>query len=168
MLLGCLQPGQTSSLYSDALNRLADQLHYLSFSGDKTQDSTRFWFDIRANLRREMEERKKRFEDKNDVRGRMADVLKKLAGGVTVFDGVHIFTPHTDVPDDSALRLIVLPPEQFYTKEESRFATEAVMEHVRQHGRAPRYRGNRLIFLAPDHGALTRLRDCIRTSLAWN
>ena len=24
ILLGCLQPGQTSSLYSDALNRLAD------------------------------------------------------------------------------------------------------------------------------------------------
>ncbi len=168
VLLGCLQPGQTSSLYSDALNRLADQLHYLSSSGDKTQDSTRFWFDIRANLRREMEERKKRFEDKNEVRGRMADVLKKLAGGVTFFDGVHILTPHADVPDDSALRLIVLPPEQFYSKEEPRLANDAVMEHVRQHGTAPRYRGNRLIFLAPDHGALTRLRDCIRTALAWN
>ena len=168
VLLGCLQPGQTSSLYSDALNRLADQLHYLSSTGDKTQDSTRFWFDIRANLRREMEERKKRFEDKNEVRGRMADVLKKLTGGVTFFDGVHILTPHTDVPDDSALRLIVLTPEQFYSKEEPRLATEAVMEHVRQHGTAPRYRGNRLIFLAPDHGALTRLRDCIRTALAWN
>jgi predicted AAA+ superfamily ATPase len=34
VLLGCLQPGQTSSLYSDALNRLADQLHYLNASGD--------------------------------------------------------------------------------------------------------------------------------------
>ena len=47
-------------------------------------------------------------------------------------------------------------------------ANEAVAEHVRQHGAAPRYRGNRLIFLAPDHGALTRLRDSIRTVLAWN
>jgi len=168
VLLGCLQPGQISSLYSDALNRLADQLHYMSSSGDKTQDSTRFWFDIRANLRREMEERKKRFEDKNEVRGRMADVLKKLAGGGTIFDGVHVLTPHADVPDDSAMRLIVLPPEQFYSKEEPCLATDAVIEHVRQHGTAPRYRGNRLIFLAPDHGALTRLRDCIRTALAWN
>lgn len=168
VLLGCLQPGQTSSLYSDALNRLADQLHYLGSSGDKSQDSTRFWFDTRANLRREMEERKKRFEDKNEVRGRMADVLKKLVGGATFFDGVHVFTPHTDVPDDSALRLIVLPPEHFYSREEPRLANEAVAEHVRQHGTAPRYRGNRLIFLAPDHGALTRLRDSIRTVLAWN
>ncbi|KAA6181510.1 hypothetical protein F2Q65_19180, partial [Thiohalocapsa marina] len=48
---GCLQPGQTSSVYTDALSRLADRLHYLNSSGDKTQDTTRFWFDTRANLR---------------------------------------------------------------------------------------------------------------------
>ena len=94
VLLGCLQPGQTSSIYSDALNRLADRLHYLNSSGDKAQDATRFWFDTRANLRREMEERKKRFDDKNEVRGKMAEVLKKLAGGATFFDGT-ISSPPT-------------------------------------------------------------------------
>ncbi|MFA7234004.1 MAG: DUF499 domain-containing protein [Terrimicrobiaceae bacterium] len=168
VLLGCLQPGQTSSLYSDALNRLADQLHYMSSSGDKAQDATRYWFDTRANLRREMEERKKRFEDKNEVRGRMAEIVKKLAAGATFFDGVHIFTPHSDVPDDSALRLVVLPPEQFYSREEPRLANEAALDYVRNNGTKPRYRGNRLLFLAPDHGVLTRLRDCIRVALAWN
>ena len=168
VLLGCLQPGQTSSLYSDALNRLADQLHYMSSSGDKSQDATRYWFDTRANLRREMEERKKRFEDKNEVRGRMAEIVKKLAAGATFFDGTHIFTPHSDVPDDSALRLVVLPPEQFYSREEPRLANEGVLDCVRNNGTKPRYRGNRLLFLAPDHGALTRLRDCIRVALAWS
>lgn len=168
VLLGCLQPGQTSSLYSDALNRLADQLHYLSSSGDKSQDTTRYWFDTRANLRREMEERKKRYEDKNEVRGRMAEIVKKLAAGATFFDGVHVFTPHSDVPDDGALRLVMLPPEQFYAKDEPRLASDGVLEHVRNNGTKPRYRGNRLLFLAPDHGALTRLRDCIRVALAWN
>lgn len=168
ILLGCLQPGQTSSLYSDALNRLSDQLHYMSSSGDKSQDSTRYWFDTKANLRREMEERKKRFEDKNEVRGRMAEVVKKLTAGATFFDGTHIFTPHSDVPDDGALRLVVMPPELFYSREESRLATEGVLDYVRNNGTKPRYRGNRLLFLAPDHGALTRLRDCIRVALAWN
>ena len=168
VLLGCLQPGQTSSLYSDALNRLADQLHYMSSSGDKSQDATRYWFDTRANLRREMEERKKRFEDKNEVRGRMAEVVKKLAAGATFFDGTHIFTPHSDVPDDGALRFVVLPPEQFYSREEPRLANDAVLDYVRNNGTKPRYRGNRLLFVAPDHGALARLRDCIRVALAWN
>ena len=167
VLLGCLQPGQASSLYSDALNRLVDQLHYLNSSGDKAQEATRYWFDTRANLRREMEERKKRFED-GAVRGRMAEILKRLTSNAGFFDGTHIFTPHSDVPDDGALRLIVLPPEQFYTREESRAAFEGVFQHVRNHGTAPRYRSNRLLFLAPDHGALARLRDCIRVALAWN
>jgi uncharacterized protein len=168
ILLGCLQPGQASSLYSDALNRLADQLHYLTSSGDRTQDATRYWFDTRANLRREMEERKKRFEDKNEVRGRMAEVLKKLNAGATFFDGTHIFTPHGDVPDDGALRLVMLAPEQFYSRDEPRLAFDAVLDFARNNGTKPRYRGNRLIFVAPDHGALARLRDCIRVALAWN
>ena len=168
VLLGCLQPGQTSSLYSDALNRLADKLHYMNSSGDKALDSTRYWFDTRANLRREMEERKKRFEDKNEVRGRMAEVVKKLAAGAAFFDGTHVFTPHGDVPDDTALRLVVLSPEQSYFRDDPRLAFDSVLEYVRNNGTKPRYRGNRLLFLAPDHGALTRLRDCIRVALAWN
>jgi predicted AAA+ superfamily ATPase len=79
----------------------------LNSSGDKAQDTTRFWFDTRANLRREMEDRKRRFDDKTEVRGKIADALKHGAGNATFFDGVHIFTPHSDVPDDSALRLVV-------------------------------------------------------------
>ncbi len=167
ILLGCLQPGQVSSIYSDALNRLSDRLHYLNNSGDKTQETTRYWFDIRANLRREMEERKKRFDDKNDVRLRMAEIVKNLTAGGTLFDGTHVFTPDSDVPDDSALRLVVLPPEQFYSREEDSLAMEGVLKHLRNNGGKPRYRGNRLLFLVADHGALARLRDCIRTALAW-
>jgi predicted AAA+ superfamily ATPase len=53
------------------------RLHYVNASGDKGQDATRFWFDTRANLRREMEDRKRRFDDKTEVRGKIADVLKK-------------------------------------------------------------------------------------------
>src|SRR5262245_52649661 len=167
VMLGCFQPGQSSSIFSDALNRLADRLHYLNSSGDKAQDATRFWFDTRANLRREMEDRKRRFDDKNEVRGRIADVLKKLTGGNAFFEGAHTFTPHADVPDDSALHLVILSPEQFYSRDETRLAVDAVLDYVRNHGDKPRYRGNRLIFLAPDNGTLTRLRDCIRVALAW-
>jgi len=167
VLLGCLQPGQVSSLYSDALNRLADHLHYLSSSGDRAQESTRYWFDTRANLRREMEERKKRFDDKTDVRARMADVVTKLVANATFFEGKHVFTPHGDVPDDGALRLVVLPPDQFYSHEEPRLAFDGVQEFVRHNGSKPRHCGNRLLFVAPDHVALARLRDCIRVALAW-
>jgi predicted AAA+ superfamily ATPase len=167
IVLGCLQPGQAASIYADALGRLADRLHYLNASGDRSQDATRFWFDTRANLRREMEDRKRRFDDRTEVRGKIADALKKTVGNVTSFDGVHTFTPHSDVPDDSALRLVVLPPEAWYAREEHRLAFEAVLETIGKNGAKPRYRSNRLLFLAPDHGALSRLNDATRVALAW-
>jgi hypothetical protein len=168
VLLGCLQPGQTSATYIDALNRLADRLHYLNSSGDKAQEATRFWFDTRANLRREMEERKRRFEDGTDVRGKIGEALKKMVGSATFFDGVHIFTPHGDVPDDSALRLVVLAPENCHSRDLKQPAEGAVLDYVRNNGTKPRYRGNRLVFLAPDMAVLARLRDTARVALAWN
>ena len=167
ILLGCFQPGQTAALYTDALGRLADRLHYLNSSGDKAQDTTRYWFDTRANLRREMEDRKKRFDDTSEVRGKLAAVLNKLKGGMTFFDGVHIFTPHSDVADDGSLRCVILGPEYGYAKEEPRLAFDAVLEFLKNNGTKPRHRGNRLLFIAPDYAMLSRVRDCIRTALAW-
>lgn len=167
VILGCLQPGQTSSVFGDALNRIVDRAHYLNSSGDKALENTRFWFDTRANLRREMEDRKGRFDDRTDVRGRIAEILKGLTKGVTFFDGVHLFVPHSDVGDDSQLRLVVLPPENSYAKEETRLAYDAVQTYLKQHGTTPRQRGNRLLFLAPDHATTARLRDAVRTALAW-
>lgn len=168
ILLGCIQPGQVSSTYSDSLNRLADRLHYLNSSDDKAKDATRFWFDTRANLRREMEDRKRRFNDKNEVRSKLFDILSKECGSVkSFFDGVHVMTQDGDVPDDSALRFVVLSPEHYFSKEESRPAFRAVDDYLSKNGKKPRYRCNRLIFLAADHSSLGRLRDCIRVVLAW-
>jgi predicted AAA+ superfamily ATPase len=167
VLLGCLQPGQTAAIYTDALNRIADRLHYLNSSGDKASDTTRFWFDTRANLRREMEDRKRRFDDQSDVRGRIKDVAEKLFNRSSLFEGVHPFTPHADVPDDSALRLVILPPEHWFLKEARREAEDAVLECLRSHGSQPRHRANRVLFVAPDNAVLSRLRDATRTALAW-
>jgi predicted AAA+ superfamily ATPase len=167
IVLGCLQSEQTSSVYSDALNRLADRLHYLNSSGDKTLDTTRFWFDTRANLRREMEDRKRRFNERTEVRGKIGEALNESVGNATFFDGVHVFTPHSDVPDDSGLRLVVLPPENWYSREEARPATDAVLEWMKNNGTKPRHRQNRLLFLAADHGTIARLNDAARVALAW-
>jgi predicted AAA+ superfamily ATPase len=167
ILLGCLQPGQATAVYSDVLNRLTDRLHYLNSNGDKSADATRYWFDTRANLRREMEDRKRRFDDKTDVRKKIEEVVKRLFVNLSLFDGVHVFTPHADVPDDSALRLVILSPEQWYMKSTPRQAEDAVHEYLRMHGGQPRHRANRLVFVAADHAVLNRLQDAVRTALAW-
>lgn len=168
VLLGCLQPEQSSSLYADALGRLRDTLHYLNTSTEGGPESVRYWFDTRANLRREMEERKQRFDDQRDLKPKIAEVVRSLCGSISVFDGLHVFTTHGDVPDDRNLRLVVLTPEQFYCKSEPKLSNEAVLECLQKNGNNPRYRGNRLIFLAPDHTTLPRLKESCKTVLAWS
>src|SRR5215831_4855850 len=59
-------------------------------------------------------------------------------GGAAFFEGVHVFTSHSDVPDDSALRLILLPPDKWYSREEGRLAFDAVLEVIRSNGPKPR------------------------------
>jgi uncharacterized protein len=86
VVLGCVQPGQQTGVFKDALRRLSDHLHYLNSANN------RFWFDTRPNLRREMEERKRRFQDKDDVVPAIRERLQKsFATGV--FGGIHVFTP---------------------------------------------------------------------------
>jgi predicted AAA+ superfamily ATPase len=166
IVLGCLQPGQAPAVYTDALSGIADRLHYLNSNGDGNAENVRYWFDTHANLRREMEDRKRRFDDA-EVRKRVETVTQKLFSNSSAFDAVHIFTPHADVPDDSVLRLIVLSPDQWYAKESRRQADDAVHDYLKNHGTQPRHRANRLLFIAPDQTTIGRLLDATRTVLAW-
>lgn len=158
--LGVAQPGQQVGIYKDALRRLGDRLHYLN-SGNN-----RFWFDTRPNLRREMEERKRRFQDKEDVFPAIRDrVQKTFASGV--FGGIHIFTSSSDVPDDWQLRLVVLPPDAAFSRSGQSLAIERATEILKNRGDQPRFKQNRLIFLAADYDSVSRLKDQVRSTLAW-
>lgn len=158
--LGVAQPGQQVGIYKDALRRLGDRLHYLN-SGNN-----RFWFDTRPNLRREMEERKRRFQDKEDVFPAIRDrVQKTFASGV--FGGIHIFTASSDVPDDWQLRLVVLPPDAAFTRSGQSLAIDRATEILKNRGDQPRFKQNRLIFLAADYDSVSRLKDQVRSTLAW-
>lgn len=56
-----------------------------------------------------MAERKRRFQDKEDVFPAVRDRLQRgFASGI--FGRTHVFTTSGDIPDDWQLRLVVLPP----------------------------------------------------------
>lgn len=162
VVLGCAQPDQVVDLFKDALRRLSDRLHYLNSAGD------RFWFDTRANLRREMEERKRRFEGKEheEIYPVIKTYLQKLLAG-DLFEGIHVFTPAGDVPDDMALRLVVLAPDAGFNKSLPKIAVDKAIEILRSRGDQPRQRQNRLIFLGADQQSVGRLIDQVKTMLAW-
>ena len=160
ILLGSLQPGQQPGLFRDALDGLHQRLHYLNSRDD------RFWFDTRPNLRREMEERKRRFQDAQHVRPALKDRLQKLVS-CSLFDAVHVFVPGQDIADDTQLRLVVLPPESAWAKTMPKPAQEAAGIILTRRGEQPRSRQNRLVFLAADFSTVGRLTDQVRTLLAW-
>lgn len=160
ILLGTVQPGQQVGLFKDALRSLADKLHYLNSTNN------RYWFDTRPNLRREMEERKKRFKDKEDVFPAIRKrVQESFASGV--FGGIHVFTDSVDVPDDWQLRLVVLAPDAGYSKSGPSQAIGKATEILKSRGEQPRQKQNRLVFLAADSDSVSRLKDQVRSLLAW-
>lgn len=160
IVLGVAQPGQQVGIYKDALRRLGDRLHYLN-SGNN-----RFWFDTRPNLRREMEDRKRRFQDKEDVFPAIRERLQRsFASGV--FGGNHVFTASGDVPDDFQLRLVVLPPDAAFSRSDQSLATTRAAEILKHRGDQPRFKQNRLIFLVADFDSVSRLKDQVRSTLAW-
>ena len=164
ILLGCAIPGQVISIYEDVLKRLRDSLHYLFADGD------RFWFDTRPNLRREMETRKAKL-DGMLLAKTLKDTTTRLAGHGQFFAGVHVFTPHADIPDEigNGPRLVLLPPElsTAYSRGNEKLAFSAAEEILEHRGEQPRLRRNRLFFIAPDLNIISRVNDQCRIYLAW-
>ncbi len=160
ILLGSAQPGQPPARFKDALKRLADRLQYLN-SGN-----SRYWFDTRPNLRREMEDRKRRFNDKEDVFPAIQNRIERMLAR-QIFGGIHVFTPSADIPDDWLLRLVVLPPDSAFSRAGESLAINKAGEILRARGDQPRQKQNRLIFLAADFDTVSRLKDQVRSMLAW-
>lgn len=162
ILLGSVQPGQVVGVFEDVLKRLRDRLHYLY------ADQDRFWLDTKPNLRREMESRKQNI-DKLILSDELKRRVTSIFGRQSIFSGVHVFTSSSDVPDDygAGPRLVVLAPDQGYTRSDSSKAVAAAENILSFRGEQPRQKRNRLIFFAADSDAVSRLNDAARTYLAW-
>lgn len=159
VLLGCLQPDQPPHLYKDALGRLDGKLTFLN------KGNGRWWFDVRPNLRREMEDRKRRFGDP-DVIEEVRAAINRVMGPCSI-DATHVFTPARDIPDDFSLRLVVLPPGSAWTRSGPNPAREAAEAVLRMRGDQPRLKQNRLLFLAADSDQVMHLKDTVRSLLSW-
>ncbi|MEJ5209330.1 DUF499 domain-containing protein [Denitratimonas sp. CY0512] len=160
VVLGCLQPGQAPHVFVDALGRLEGRLTYLS------KGNGRWWLDVRPNLRQEMEERKKRFDDAAVI-DEIRQAINRVMGNSQPFSAVHVFTRHADIPDDWELRLVVLPPSAAWTRAGTNPARDMAQQILRSRGEQPRQKQNRLLFLAADFDQVGRLKDTVRMLLSW-
>ena len=73
-----------------------------------------------------------------------------------------------DVPDDLDARLVVLPAEHPYSKENGNAAEVAAKAILESRGNTPRLYRNTLVFLAADRVRLQDLDEALRKYLAWS
>ena len=161
--LGCVMPGESPSLFGDALRRLAGAATYLY------QDGSRYWYSTQPTVTKLAEDRAeqlKRDHDKGveELGSRLKTDLRRKGN----FGRIHVL-PYSgqDVPDDMDARLVVLSDEQHYSKGEESPAETVAKDILKSRGNSPRIYQNALVFLAPDKTKLQDLDDAIRKYLAW-
>jgi hypothetical protein len=159
VILGCLQPEQAPHIYKDALGRLETRLTFLNSANG------RWWLDVRPNLRREMEDRKRRFDDADVVEAIRLALTRVM--GQHAIEHVHVFTPASDIPDDWGLRLVILPPTAAWSRNGPNAARDAATNILHMRGEQPRLKPNRLLFLAAEAEQVMHLKDTTRGLLAW-
>jgi uncharacterized protein len=159
--LACCQPGQQVGRFDDAIRYLNDQLYYM-YSGNE-----RYWYDTQTNLRREAEDRMSRFKLDEHI---LPEIKKRLSGifrGNGGFAGVHIFSLHEDIIDDSELRLVIFPLNKAHINKKESMASITASEYLTKRGNQPRLNQNRLVFLCADEDSKTQVYDQIKRYLAW-
>src|SRR5690606_30675673 len=126
----------------DALKRLRDRLQYMF------GDENRVWFDTRPNLRREMESRKNRIDNRDHVVPCLKQFVSSDLKGSSSFGGIHVFTPSEDIPDEisGGPRLVVLESHSdfAYSKGNAQIAYDSALSILEKRGDQPRQRRNRL------------------------
>jgi predicted AAA+ superfamily ATPase len=161
--LGCAMPGETPTVFGDALRRMAAGATYLY------QDGPRYWYSTQPTVTKLAEDRAEQYKrdpDKvvKELDRRLRDDLRRPGD----FSRIHPM-PHSgqDVSDDPDARLVVLGVDRAYSKEPGNAAEAAAKAILETRGNTPRLYRNTLVFLAADKTRLQDLDEAVRKYLAW-
>lgn len=161
--LGCVIPGESPSVFGDALRRLASEATYLY------QEGPRYWYSTQPTVTKLAEDRAAQIVRDPDcvVRELEARIRADLRNPGN-FSRVHPLPQSgQDVPDDLDARLVVLGTAAPYSKEAGCPAENAAREILEKRGNSPRLFQNTLVFLAADRTRLQELDAAVRRLLAW-
>lgn len=162
--LGCVMPGESPSLFGDALRRLAAVATYLY------QDGPRYWYATQPTVTKLADDRAEQLRrDPDKVAHDMEGRLRKALGDKGDFSRIHPLPQSgQDVPDERDARLVVLGADHPYSKEPGNAAMRAAQSIFESRGNTPRLYRNTLVFLAVDQSRLQDLDEAVRRHLAWD
>jgi hypothetical protein len=159
--LGCVQPGETSGTFGDALRKLADQATYLYVDG------SRYWYATQPSVNRLAEERAERYHPEDvteEIRWRLAEEPKHKGD----FAKVHPCpVGASDVVDEPEAKLVILSPDYPHSAKTDSSAGRQAAAEILNRGSAGRNCGNMLVFLAADKTRFVDLDKAVRSYLAW-
>ncbi len=159
--LGCVQPGETSGTFGDALRKLADQATYLYVDG------SRYWYSTQPSVNRLAEERAERYhpDDVNEeIRRRLAEEAKHRGD----FAKAHVCPAgSSDVVDEAEAKLVILSPDYAHSAKADSSPARLQAAEILNRGSAGRNCGNMLVFLAADKTRFVDLDKAVRSYLAW-
>ncbi len=163
ILLGTVQPSENVSDFKDALNTLHGALTYLY----NNPNGNRYWYDTKPTLRKTAEDRSSQIQSA-DVDMEIENRLKKIRKE-SPFAGLHICPASSnDVPDEQAVRLVVLRTKDTYKRNsEKSNAYTAVEDILNNRGGSPRVYRNMLAFIAPDADKIGALQQEVKRFIAW-
>ncbi len=162
--LGCVMPGESPSVFGDALRRMSSQATYLY------QDGGRYWYSTQPTVTKLAEDRAEQLKRDPDAVAKELDRrLREDLRQKGEFSRVHPLPQSgQDVPDDMDARLVVLSIEHPYSKQPDSPAMKAAQAIYETRGSAPRLYRNTLVFLAVDQARLQDLDEAARRYLAWD
>jgi len=161
--LGSVMPGESTSIFGDALRRLAGRATYLY------QDANRYWYSTQPTVTKIAEDRAELLKrDTEKVRQEIERRLRQDLADKGDFSRVHpLPTSEADVPDDTDARLVVLGTDHPHTRDTDSPAMRVARSILERRGTAPRLNRNTLVFLAVDNSRLQELEEATRVFLAW-
>jgi predicted AAA+ superfamily ATPase len=161
--LGCVMPGESPAIFSDALRRLAAAATYLY------QDGPRVWYSTQPTVTKLADDRAEQLKrDPDKVTAEFDRRLRIDLRTMGDFPKVHPMPRSgADVPDDFDARLVVLGVDHPYTKEAGNPAEAAAKAILDSRGASPRIYRNTVVFLAVDKTRLQDLDEAVRRFLAW-
>jgi hypothetical protein len=159
--LGCVQPGETSGTFGDALRKLADQATYLYFDGG------RYWYSTQPSVNRLAEERAERYHPEDvteEIRRRLLEEAKHRGDFVKVHPCP---SSYGEVVDEPEAKLVILAPDHAHSAKSVGSAALQAATEILNKGSAGRNCGNLLVYLAADKTRLADLDKAVRLHLAW-
>lgn len=163
--LGVVQPGESPSIFGDALRRLANSSKFMH------NDLGRYWYSVAPSLNRLAADRANQLEE--------ALVLLEIDKALTTyingigdrghFDAVQVApSGSADVPDEAGgVRAVVLGVAHSHHGRDGSDALVQAKDILLQRGSTQRVYRNMLVFLAAETRQLDNLKEAMRSSLAW-